>query len=64
MLQQTALAGLPGGLAVALLSTAPLMALPLARMEGDSPGWVGVAAALAGLLGVSLVVGILPLPWG
>lgn len=64
VLQQTALAGLPGGLAVALLSTAPLMALPLARWEGDSPGRVGVAAALAGLLGVSLVVGILPLPWG
>jgi drug/metabolite transporter (DMT)-like permease len=64
VLQQTALAGLPGGLAVALLSTAPLMALPLARLEGDDPGRVGVAAALAGLLGVSLVVGILPLPWG
>lgn len=64
VLQQTALAGLPGGLAVALLSTAPLMALPLARLEGDAPGRVGVAAALAGLLGVSLVVGILPLPWG
>jgi len=64
VLQQTALAGLPGGLAVALLSTAPLMALPLARWEGDSPGRVGVAAALVGLLGVSLVVGILPLPWG
>jgi drug/metabolite transporter (DMT)-like permease len=62
VLQQTALAGLPGGLAVALLSTAPLMALPLAHLEDDNPGRSGVAAALVGLLGVSLVVGLLPLP--
>jgi DME family drug/metabolite transporter len=62
VLQQAALAGLPGGLAVALLSTAPVMALPLARLEGDAPGRRGLVAALAALLGVSLVVG-LPLPF-
>ena len=60
VLQQRALAGLPGGLAVALLSTAPVMALPLAPLEEDKPGWVGVIAALAALAGVSLVVGW---PW-
>lgn len=56
-LQQQALAGLPGGLAVALLSTAPVMAVPLAGLEGDRPGVIGVVAALAALAGVSLVVG-------
>ncbi len=56
-LQQWALAGLPGGLAVALLSTAPVMAVPLAGLEGDRPGVVGLLAALAALAGVSLVVG-------
>jgi drug/metabolite transporter (DMT)-like permease len=61
-LQQWALAGLPGGLAVALLSTAPVMAVPLAGLEGDRPGAVGALAALAALLGVSLVVGWLGLP--
>ena len=56
-LQQTALAGLPGGLAVALLSTAPVMALPLAwAWEGDRPGWGGLLAALCALCGVALVV--------
>jgi DME family drug/metabolite transporter len=57
VLQQRALAGLPGGLAVALLSTAPVMALPLAGLEGDRPGRLGVCAAFAALLGVSLVAG-------
>jgi drug/metabolite transporter (DMT)-like permease len=61
-LQQWALAGLPGGLAVALLSTAPVMAVPLAGLEGDRPGAVGVLAAFAALLGVSLVVGWPGLP--
>jgi drug/metabolite transporter (DMT)-like permease len=60
VLQQTALAGLPGGLAVALLATAPVMALPLARLDGDRPGILGVIAALVALAGVSLVVGLLP----
>ena len=58
-LQQAALAGLKGGLAVALMSTAPVMALPLAWwLEGDRPGWRGLAAASAALAGVSLVVGL------
>lgn len=59
LLQQMALAGLPGGLAVALLSTSPVMALPFARLEGDRPGRIGLVAALAASLGVSLVAG-----WG
>jgi drug/metabolite transporter (DMT)-like permease len=59
-LQQVALAGLPGGLAVALLSTAPVMAVPLAPLEGDRPGLIGVLAALAALVGVMLVVGWTP----
>lgn len=65
ILQQLALTGLPGGLAVALLSTSPVMALPLARLEGDRPGAVGVLAALAAVAGVSLVAGwSLPLAGG
>ena len=55
-LQQTALHLLPGALAVALFATAPVMALPLAPLEGDRPGPVGVAAALLALIGVSCVV--------
>lgn len=58
LLQQIALAGLPGGLAVALLSTSPVMALPLAALEGDRPGWTGRCAALAATVGVSLVAGL------
>ncbi|MFN6352823.1 MAG: DMT family transporter [Cyanobacteriota bacterium] len=58
LLQQMALAGLPGGLAVALLSTSPVMALPFARLEGDRPGRRGVVAALAATVGVSLVAGL------
>ncbi|MEB3334879.1 MAG: EamA family transporter [Cyanobacteriota bacterium] len=61
LLQQMALTGLPGGLAVALLSTSPVMALPFARLEGDRPGRLGLLAALAATAGVSLVAGI-PLP--
>ena len=41
---------------LALLATAPVMALPLAPLEGDRPGWTGVAAALLALAGVSCVV--------
>ena len=54
-LQQLALAELPGGLAVALLATAPVMAVPLAPLEGDRPGALGVGAALLALAGVVLV---------
>jgi drug/metabolite transporter (DMT)-like permease len=56
VLQQMALHLLPGALAVALLATAPVMALPLAPLEGDRPGAIGVAAALLALVGVSCVV--------
>jgi DME family drug/metabolite transporter len=56
VLQQLTLLLLPGGLAVALLATAPVMALPLARLEGDRPGWPGGLAAALALAGVSLVV--------
>jgi drug/metabolite transporter, DME family len=55
-LQQTALQHLPGALAVALMATAPVMALPLAPLEGDRPGVTGVLAALLALGGVSCVV--------
>ena len=55
-LQQTALQRLPGGMAVALLATAPLMALPLARLEGDHPGWRGLLAALLALGGITALV--------
>ena len=58
LLQQMALAGLPGGLAVALLSTSPVMALPFAHLEGDWPGPSGLIAALAATVGVSLVAGL------
>ena len=54
-LQQLALARLPGGLAVALLATAPVLAVPLAPLEGDRPGALGVLAALLAVLGVVLV---------
>jgi len=58
LLQQMALAGLPGGLAVALLSTSPVMALPFAHQEGDRPEARGLLAALAATAGVSLVAGL------
>ena len=51
VLQQLALDRLKGGLAVALLATAPVMAVPLAPLEGDRPGWIGMGAALLALLG-------------
>jgi drug/metabolite transporter (DMT)-like permease len=55
-LQQLALSRLPAGLAVALLSTAPVMALLLAGAEGDRPGRRGWVAALLVLAGVGLLV--------
>lgn len=58
VLQQAALQRLPGGVAVALMATAPVMALPLARWEGDRPGGAGVAAALMALAGVGLSLGL------
>ena len=55
VLQQFALSRLPGGLAVALLATAPVLALPLARWEGDRPGPVGALAACLSVLAVVLL---------
>lgn len=55
VLQQLALEQLEGGMAVALLATAPVMALPLARREGDQPGTLGLLAAFLALAGVMLV---------
>jgi len=51
-LQQLALSRLPAGLAVALLATAPVWALPLAWWEGDRPGLIGAGAAALALSGV------------
>jgi drug/metabolite transporter, DME family len=55
-LQQLALSRLPAGLAVALLSTAPVMAVLLAGLEQDPPGRRGWAAALLVLAGVGLLL--------
>ncbi|MEO1003086.1 MAG: EamA family transporter [Cyanobacteria bacterium J06638_7] len=55
-LQQLALLRLPAGVAVALLATAPLMAVLLAPLEGDRPGPRGWLAACLGVLGVGLLV--------
>ena len=55
-LQQAALAGLQGGIAVALISTSPVMALLFAPLEGDRPGWRGGLAACSVVGGVSLVI--------
>jgi drug/metabolite transporter (DMT)-like permease len=37
------------------LATAPVLAVPLAPLEGDRPGALGVLAALLAVLGVVLV---------
>jgi drug/metabolite transporter (DMT)-like permease len=55
-LQQLALAQLPVGLAVSLLSTSPVMAVLLAGAEGDRPGWRGWLAALLVLAGMALLL--------
>jgi drug/metabolite transporter (DMT)-like permease len=57
VLQQAALHRLPGEVAVALMATTPVMAIPLAHLEGDRPGWRGWLAALLALAGVSCLVG-------
>lgn len=56
-LQQLALMRLPAGLAVALLATSPLLALPVGWWEGDRPGAVGALAAVLALLGVGALSG-------
>jgi len=40
---------------LALLATAPVMAVPLAPLEGDRPGLPGMLASLLALAGVALV---------
>jgi drug/metabolite transporter (DMT)-like permease len=55
-LQQLALSRLPAGLAVALLSTSPVMAPLLAGAEGDRPGCRGWLAALLVLAGLGLLL--------
>lgn len=54
-LQQLALSLLPAGMAVALLATAPVLALPVGYWEGDRPGLLGAAAAGLALGGVVLL---------
>lgn len=54
-LQQLALSLLPAGMAVALLATAPVWALPVGYWEGDRPGLRGAAAAVLALGGVVLL---------
>ena len=56
VVQLASLQQLPVGLAVSLLATAPLMALPLSRLEGDQPGWPGLLAGGLGFAGVLMLV--------
>ena len=60
VLQQASLKALPAAMAVSLIATAPLMALPLSRLEGDQPGWAGWLAGLLGFVGVLLLVLLRP----
>lgn len=55
-LQQSALARLPAGQATTLLSTAPSMAVVLAPLDRDQPGFSGLLAALLAAAGVWLAV--------
>ena len=55
-LQQAALAQLPVGQAMTLLATAPTMAVLLAPLDRDQPGFSGLLAALLAAVGVGLVV--------
>lgn len=55
-LQQLALSRLQAGVAVALLATAPVMALLLAPLEQDRPGVGGWLAGLLVLAGVALLL--------
>lgn len=56
VLQQTALSHLPASQAVTLMATAPTMAVLLAPLDGDRPGFTGLLAALLALFGAALVV--------
>lgn len=55
-LQQSALAHLPLGQAMTLMATAPAMAVVLAPLDRDRPGFNGLLAALLAALGVWLVL--------
>lgn len=55
-LQQSALARLSLGQAMTLMATAPAMAVLLAPLDRDRPGFSGLLAALLAALGVWLVV--------
>ena len=54
LLQQTALQQLPLAVAITLLSTAPVMALLVAKSEGDKPQVAGLTASLLAVGGVAL----------
>ena len=56
LLQQTALQQLPLAVAITLLSTAPVMALLVAKSEGDKPQVAGFTASLLAVGGVALAV--------
>lgn len=56
LLQQITLQKLPLGIATTVLSTAPVMALLVARSEKDRLGWQGLAASLLAVSGVALAV--------
>lgn len=56
LLQQITLQKLPLGIATTVLSTAPVMALLVARSEKDRLGWQGLTASLLAVSGVALAV--------
>ncbi len=56
LLQQIALQKLPLGIATTVLSTAPVMAILVARAEQDRLGWKGLMASLLAVSGVALAV--------
>lgn len=56
VLQQLSLQRLQSGVAGALFSTTPIMAIVLAPLEGDRPGLIGWLAALLSIAGVLLII--------
>jgi drug/metabolite transporter (DMT)-like permease len=54
ILQQVVFQMLPVGQGITLMSTAPVMALFLHRLEGESLQWQGIVAGLLGVSGVAL----------
>jgi drug/metabolite transporter (DMT)-like permease len=54
VLQQIVFQSLPVGQGITLMSTAPVMALFLQRLEGESLQWQGVVAGLLAVSGVAL----------